>query len=133
MPFSVLRRAGYVVGLLLLSGVLILAAQEGAQPKSEQSVPAPTSSTAAAQPASTQQTGTASQSAPSSNTAPSSSQGQQQAGNSPAQTVPGTVLKVTTRMVLVDVVATDKNGRPILDLKADSFEIKENGKPQTIR
>ena len=43
------------------------------------------------------------------------------------------VLKVTTRMVLLDIVATDSHGRPISDLEATDFTILEDGKPQKIR
>lgn len=42
------------------------------------------------------------------------------------------VVKVTTRLVLVDVVVTDGSGRPVTDLKQADFEVKENGKPQKI-
>jgi VWFA-related protein len=34
--------------------------------------------------------------------------------------------------VSVDVIVTDKNGRPVLDLTKADFEIEENKKPQTI-
>ena len=34
--------------------------------------------------------------------------------------------------VLVDVVVRDRQGRPVLDLEADDFEILEDGVPQTI-
>ncbi len=34
--------------------------------------------------------------------------------------------------VTVDVIATDKNGKPVTDLTQDDFEIRENGKAQTI-
>ena len=34
--------------------------------------------------------------------------------------------------VLVDVVVRDRQGRPVLDLRADDFEIVEDGVPQTI-
>ena len=34
--------------------------------------------------------------------------------------------------VLVDVSVTDKQGRPVTDLKQEDFEIREAGKPQTI-
>ncbi|HSC77620.1 MAG TPA: VWA domain-containing protein [Candidatus Acidoferrales bacterium] len=51
----------------------------------------------------------------------------------PAPTnVPATVLRVTTRLVLVDVVVTDKQGRPVTDLTRDDFTLMENGKPQRI-
>src|SRR5262249_1759813 len=41
-----------------------------------------------------------------------------------------TVLRATTRLVVLDVVALDANGAPILDLKADDFTVLEDGKPQ---
>ena len=34
--------------------------------------------------------------------------------------------------MLVDVVVRDHQGRPVLDLKADDFEIAEDGIPQEI-
>jgi VWFA-related protein len=37
------------------------------------------------------------------------------------------------RLIDVDVVVTDQNGRPIRGLTADDFEIVEDGRPQTIR
>jgi VWFA-related protein len=40
--------------------------------------------------------------------------------------------KSSTRMVLVDVVATDSNGKPVHDLKAVDFTLLDNGKPQSI-
>ncbi len=46
--------------------------------------------------------------------------------------VPATVLRVTTRLVLVDVVVTDKQGQPVTDLTRDDFTLLENGKPQRI-
>ena len=42
------------------------------------------------------------------------------------------VVKVTTRLVLVDVVVTDGRGRPVTDLKQADFEVKENGKAQKV-
>ena len=44
-----------------------------------------------------------------------------------------TVLRATTRLVVLDVVATDNNGAPEQDLKAEDFTVLENGKPQKIR
>ena len=41
------------------------------------------------------------------------------------------VVRITTNLVQVDAVVT-KNGKPIKDLKAEDFEIFEDGKPQTI-
>ena len=43
-----------------------------------------------------------------------------------------TVLKSITRLVVVDVVATDKNGA-VKDLKSDDFTVLEDGKEQKIR
>ncbi len=40
--------------------------------------------------------------------------------------------KSSSRLVLVDVVATDSNGQPVHDLKAQDFTILEDGKPQQI-
>ncbi len=46
---------------------------------------------------------------------------------------PATVLRATTRMVVLDVVATDKHGNPVTDLKAGDFTVLEKDKEQTIR
>jgi hypothetical protein len=40
--------------------------------------------------------------------------------------------KSATRMVLVDVVATDSYGKPVHDLKAADFTVLDNGKAQSI-
>jgi hypothetical protein len=37
------------------------------------------------------------------------------------------VLKVTTRLVTVDVVARDRHGNPVRDLKAEDLQIFEQG------
>ncbi|HET7103006.1 MAG TPA: VWA domain-containing protein [Terracidiphilus sp.] len=42
-------------------------------------------------------------------------------------------LKVTTRLVDVGLVAYDKKGHPVNDLKADDFEIYDNGQKRPIR
>ena len=47
-------------------------------------------------------------------------------------TFPAPTIRVTTHMVLVDAVITDKQGKPITGLKADDFVIEENGKVQKI-
>lgn len=44
-----------------------------------------------------------------------------------------TVLRVTTRLVMLDVVATDSHGHAILDLEPTDFTVLEDGKPQKIR
>ncbi|HEY6307252.1 MAG TPA: VWA domain-containing protein [Candidatus Angelobacter sp.] len=46
---------------------------------------------------------------------------------------PAAVLRVTTRLVVVDVVAADKRGQAVADLKAEDFTLLEDGKPQQIR
>lgn len=38
----------------------------------------------------------------------------------------------TTRLVVVDVVATDEKGSPVKDLKAEDFVVKENDEPQKV-
>lgn len=43
------------------------------------------------------------------------------------------VLKVKTRLVVVDVIAVDHKGVPVADLKADDFTLQEENKPQKIR
>jgi VWFA-related protein len=41
-------------------------------------------------------------------------------------------LRTNTRLVVVDVVATDSKGQPVPDLKASDFTVLEDGKPQKI-
>src|SRR4051812_39037597 len=56
----------------------------------------------------------------------------------PQQTPPetskddGEVVKITTNLIQIDVVVTDKNGKQVTDLKPEDFEILENGKKQEI-
>jgi VWFA-related protein len=45
---------------------------------------------------------------------------------------PALSLKSFSRMVLVDVVVKDSNGKPVPGLKADDFELLEDGQPQKI-
>lgn len=54
---------------------------------------------------------------------------------SQAPQVEGTaaVLKVKTRLVVVDVIALDHKGTPVSDLKADDFILQEENQPQKIR
>ncbi len=42
-------------------------------------------------------------------------------------------LNVTTRLVDVSLVATDKHGKPITDLKPEEIEIYDNGRKQQVR
>lgn len=46
--------------------------------------------------------------------------------------VPPPTIRVTTHMVVVDVVVTDKEGKPALGLKPDDFTLEESGKKQKI-
>jgi VWFA-related protein len=43
------------------------------------------------------------------------------------------VLRATTRLVMVDVLATDSKGNPITDLKPEDFTVVEDGKEQKVR
>src|SRR5437762_13985249 len=49
-----------------------------------------------------------------------------------AQEPPAPTIRVTTRMVLVDVVVTDKQGKPVPGLRAEDFTLEEKGKTQKI-
>lgn len=42
------------------------------------------------------------------------------------------VVRITTNLVQFDVTVTDKNGKPVPDLKPEDFEISENGQRQEI-
>jgi VWFA-related protein len=46
--------------------------------------------------------------------------------------VPGLSIRVSSRLVMVDVVVTDKHGQPVLGLKPTDFTVMEKGKPQKI-
>jgi VWFA-related protein len=56
---------------------------------------------------------------------------QQQPAAHPDQ--PPVVLKATTRLVQVSVIAQDGKGQPVTDLKKEDFRIKVNGKDQPIK
>ncbi|HTX74617.1 MAG TPA: VWA domain-containing protein, partial [Terracidiphilus sp.] len=45
----------------------------------------------------------------------------------------GFILRTTTRLVEVALVATDKKGHPITDLKPDELEIYDNGRKETLK
>src|SRR2546425_5532522 len=53
------------------------------------------------------------------------SQEKNQAQPRPPQQEPPAVLKVTTRLVTVDVVARDRHGNPVRDLTVNDFQIVE--------
>lgn len=63
---------------------------------------------------------------------------QSTAGQSSAESSPdtvyksATVLKYTTRLVVVDVIATDHKGNPVTDLEKQDFVLQEDGKNQGI-
>jgi len=42
------------------------------------------------------------------------------------------VVKITTKLVQVDAVITDKSGKPVTDLGSDEIEIREDGRAQRI-
>ena len=53
-----------------------------------------------------------------------------QSSDSPA---PVPTIKADTRLTIVDITVTDKNGQPVHGLTQSDFTIKEDGKPQPIR
>jgi VWFA-related protein len=44
----------------------------------------------------------------------------------------GTTLRLNSRAVLVDVIVTDRDGKPVKGLTKDTFRVAERGLPQTI-
>lgn len=46
--------------------------------------------------------------------------------------IPSPTIRVTTHMVLVDVVVTDKQGKPVNGLHPEDFVVEENGKAQKV-
>jgi len=45
---------------------------------------------------------------------------------------PSLTIRTNTRLVVVDVVVTDKKGQPVTGLKAEDFALEENGKKQKV-
>jgi VWFA-related protein len=45
---------------------------------------------------------------------------------------PSLTIRTNTRLVVVDVVVTDKRGQPVTGLKAEDFTLEENGKRQKV-
>ena len=43
-----------------------------------------------------------------------------------------TVVRITTNLIQVDAVVTDKKGNPVTNLGPEDFEIVVNGKPQRL-
>ena len=56
---------------------------------------------------------------------------QQQPGT-PVDQDEGDVVRITTNLVQIDVVVTDRNGRQVSDLRPEDFEILEDNRPQKI-
>src|SRR5258708_8608893 len=57
---------------------------------------------------------------------PSGDQAQSQPDQSP------NVIRSNTRLVILDVVATDNSGNPVTDLAEKDFTVLESGRPQRI-
>ena len=55
----------------------------------------------------------------------------QSPASSPAQ-IPAPTIRVSTHLVVVDVVVTDKQGKPVTGLRPEDFAVEENGKTQKI-
>lgn len=55
------------------------------------------------------------------------------AGSPPAPSQASEALRVSTRLVLVDVVVLDPKGLPVTDLKAEDFSLREEGASQKIK
>ena len=69
--------------------------------------------------------------------APVSASAQQQSSPAPAQqqappTNPTFVLRAQSNVVRIDVEVTDGSGKPIKGLRADQFEVTDDGKQQKI-
>ena len=58
---------------------------------------------------------------------------QSQQSNPPAAETSVSIIKVETRLVLVDTVVTDKKGNYIADLTAKDFKVFEDNKEQPIK
>ena len=63
--------------------------------------------------------------------APSNAQTGQQ-GAKPSKREGEDVVRITTNLVQVDAVVTDKNGKPVTDLKPQEIQIYEDNRPQKI-
>jgi len=49
------------------------------------------------------------------------------------QPSPDAVFRTTTRLVQVSIIAQDKQGKPVPDLRREEFQILDNGSPQEIQ
>ncbi len=50
----------------------------------------------------------------------------------PIQPADEDVVHITTNLVQVDAMVTDKNGKPVADLRPEEVEIQEDGRPQKV-
>ena len=57
---------------------------------------------------------------------------QQPAQTQEAQRERDDVVRITSNLVQVDAVVTDRKGQPVPDLRPEDFEIYEDGRPQKI-
>ena len=57
---------------------------------------------------------------------------QQQPGPPPPPPIASSVLRAQSNLVRIDVEVTDSSGKPIKGLRADQFEVTDDGKPQKI-
>ena len=121
------------VYLLYLDKVYYLAHGKAAAEAAKSSATAGGSVSGGPQPEST--TVTATNATPAGSTAPPST-----AAPQPTQTPPpaegasvNPIFRTTARLVQVDVVVTDKQGRPIPGLKESDFTVLQDGKPQKVR
>ena len=62
----------------------------------------------------------------------SASFGQQPDSSSSQKPSDGDVVRITTNLVQVDAVITDKNGKPVTDLKPSELQLFENNRSQKI-
>ncbi len=51
----------------------------------------------------------------------------------PKDQPPDPVFRTSTQLIQVSVIAQDKDGKPVTDLRRDEFQILDNGSPQEIR
>jgi VWFA-related protein len=54
------------------------------------------------------------------------------ASATPPVPLPGILLRSTVTLVQVDVIAQNKDGRPVADLKNEDFTVLDNGKPRPV-
>ena len=62
----------------------------------------------------------------------SASSGQQPVSSSSQKPAEGDVVRITTNLVQIDAVITDKNGKPVTDLKPEELQLFENNRSQKI-